>query len=76
MTFHRISQHPSVMNGQPCIAGTRLTVSRVLGAIASYPDHAELLENYPELDEQSIRQALAYAAAAVEDRVIEMADAP
>lgn len=75
MNFTRIAQDLNVMNGRPCIAGTRLTVSRVLGAIAAYPDHQELLRNYPELDDQTVRLALAYAAAAVDDRVVEMADA-
>jgi uncharacterized protein (DUF433 family) len=76
MKWDRITRDSKVMNGQPCIKGTRLTVSRVLSALAAYPDHAELFRNYPELDEEAIRQSLAYASAAVEDRVIELAETP
>lgn len=74
MGIDRIVQNPEVMIGQASIAGTRLTVSRVLGALAAYPDRKELLENYPGLDEDAIQQVLAYAAAAVDDRVFELAD--
>jgi uncharacterized protein (DUF433 family) len=73
MVFDRISRDLKVMSGQACIKGTRLTVSRVLSALAAYPDHSELLKNYPQLDEEAIRQCLGYAAAAVDDRVIEVA---
>lgn len=50
------------MNGQPCIRGTRLTVWRVLEALATYPDRAELLTEYPGLEDEDIRQAVEYAA--------------
>jgi len=46
----------------------RLTVRRVLEAIATYPSREDLLRNYPELEEEDIRQALAYAAANLEDQ--------
>jgi uncharacterized protein (DUF433 family) len=59
MVLDQITHDPSVMNGQPCIKGTRLTVSRVLSAVAAYPNRAELFQNYPELTEESLRQALA-----------------
>jgi uncharacterized protein (DUF433 family) len=60
------------MNGQPCIRGLRITVRRVLDALAAYPDRAELRREYPELEDEDIRQALAYAGSAVEDRVIDV----
>jgi uncharacterized protein (DUF433 family) len=58
------------MNGQPCVRGQRLTVRRVVEAVALYPDRAQLRVEYPELDEEDIRQALAYAAANLDDRVL------
>jgi uncharacterized protein (DUF433 family) len=61
------------MNGQPCIRGLRLTVRRVVEALATYPDRKELQREYPELEEEDIRQALAYAAANLDDRIIELA---
>jgi uncharacterized protein (DUF433 family) len=68
----RITTDPTVMNGQPCIRGMRLTVRRVLEALATYPDRDELFAEYPELDEEDIRQALAYAGASLEDSTIEL----
>ncbi|MBI3205669.1 MAG: DUF433 domain-containing protein [Myxococcales bacterium] len=62
MTFDRITVDPARMGGQPCIRGMRLTVKRVLEALAVYPNPAELKQQYPELDDEDIRQALAYAA--------------
>ena len=55
------------MNGQPCIRGMRLTVRRVVEALALYPSRDDLFRNYPELDEEDIRQVLAFAAANLED---------
>lgn len=49
-------------HGQPCIRGQRLTVRCVVEAVALYPDRAELRRQYPELDDEDIRQALAFAA--------------
>ena len=60
--FDRITIDPELMNGQPCIRGMRLTVRRVVEAVALYPDRQEMLEEYPELDNEDIRQALEFAA--------------
>ena len=67
--FDRITQDPGKLNGQPCIRHMRLTVRRVLESIAVYPDREELRREYPELDDEDIRQALEYAAANVEGQV-------
>jgi uncharacterized protein (DUF433 family) len=56
--FDRITWNPKQMNGQPCIRGMRLTVRRVVAAVAAYPDRKDLLRNYPDLEEEDIRQAL------------------
>lgn len=63
MTLERISIDPAVMNGQPCVRGTRLTVKRVLHILAEDPDRGEIRKDYPRLDEEDIRQVLRYAAA-------------
>ena len=56
------------MNGQPCVRGMRLTVRRVVEAVALYPNRDDLLRNYPELEPEDIQQALTFAAANLEDR--------
>jgi uncharacterized protein (DUF433 family) len=68
--FDRITIDLGQMNGEPCIRGLRLTVRRVLEALATYPDRAELKREYPELDDEDIRQALAFAATLLDDRVL------
>jgi uncharacterized protein (DUF433 family) len=67
----RITSDPGVLNGQPCIRGLRLTVRRVLEALAIYPDRSKLRTEYPELEDEDIRQALEYAAANLDDRIVE-----
>ncbi len=74
--FDRITSDPAKMDGQPCIRGMRLTVRRVLEALATYPDRKDLRAEYPELTDEDIRQALAYAAASLEDKVLELPQAP
>ncbi len=69
--FDRITWNPNQMNGQPCIRGMRLTVRRVVEAAAMYPDRADLFRNYPELESEDVRQALAFAAANLEDYAVD-----
>ncbi|NJL28375.1 MAG: DUF433 domain-containing protein [Thermoanaerobaculia bacterium] len=69
----RITIDPARMNGQPCIRNLRLTVRRVVELVALYPDRNELQTEFPELEDEDIRQALAYAALRIEDRVVELA---
>ena len=71
--FDRITVNPKRMNGQPCIRDLRLTVRRVIELLALYLDRKELNREFPELEDEDIRQALAYAAAHLEDRTIELA---
>ena len=65
--FDRITWNPKQMNGQPCIRGMRLTVRRVVEAVALYPDREDLFRNYPELESEEVQQALEFAAANLED---------
>jgi uncharacterized protein (DUF433 family) len=69
--FDRITWNPNQMNGQPCVRGMRLTVRRVVEAVAIYPDRQDLFRNYPELEPDDVTQALAFAAANLEDSAIE-----
>lgn len=70
--FDRITINSNRMNGEPCIRDLRLTVRRVLEVLATYPDRAELKREYPELDDEDIRQALGFAAALVDDKVVSL----
>ena len=61
--FDRITIDPDQMGGQPCVRSMRLTVRRVLQAIATYPERRELFLEYPELEEEDVKQVLEFAAA-------------
>lgn len=63
----RITLDPAVMGGKPCIRGLRVTVGTVVGLLASGHSTAEILQAYPYLEEEDIREALAYAAWRVEE---------
>ena len=71
----RVTSNPRKMNGQPCIRDLRLTVRRVLEVLATYPDREAIRSEHPELEDEDIRQALAFAAASLDDQVIELRDA-
>ena len=70
--FDRITWNANQMNGQPCIRGMRLTVRRVVEAVAIYPNRDDLFRNYPELEADDLQQALAFAAANLEDSAVEV----
>ena len=60
--FDRITINPEILNGRPCIRNMRLSVRRVVEAVALYPDWDELRQEYPELEKEDIRQGLQFAA--------------
>jgi len=66
----RITTNPEILNGQPCIRGLRLSVRRVVEAVSLYPDWEELQTEYPELEREDIRQALAFAAINLETQIL------
>jgi uncharacterized protein (DUF433 family) len=71
----RITVNPNVCLGQPTIRGMRITVGFVLKLLASKLSIPEVLEAYPELEDEDIRQALNYAAWAVSDRIVNITSA-
>lgn len=68
--FDRIAVDPDILGGKAHVRGTRISLARALEVLAQYPDRAALREDYPGLDDESIRQVLAFAAAALDGRVI------
>ena len=57
-----ITIDPQVRFGKPCIRGMRITVSDILGWLASGMTEADILADYPDLTSEDIKAALAYAA--------------
>ena len=72
----RISIDPNVCFGKPCIRGTRLWVSLLLDRIADGESEADLLADYPQLNSDDIRAAIAYGAEMSCERVIPIAGQP
>lgn len=71
--LERIKVNPEVMVGKPTIRGLRITVEQILKALAAGITHQELLEDYPELENEDIQAALLYAAELVsEEQVFEV----
>jgi uncharacterized protein (DUF433 family) len=79
MVFHefdRITADPAILGGKPVIRGMRLSVQRVLEILAQNPSWDDLRLDYPELEPEDIRQALAFAAASLGgDRVLPLSAA-
>ncbi len=68
MTFERITIDPDQMGGMPCLRDLRIPVAAVMDMVAAGMTHAEILDAYPDLEEEDIREALRFAAAAVRER--------
>jgi uncharacterized protein (DUF433 family) len=62
MYHPRIERDPKVMVGKPVIVGTRITVEHILRYLAAGDTVDRILANYPQLTEEDIRAAQAYAA--------------
>ena len=57
-----ITIEPGKRGGRPCIRNMRIAVADILGWLAAGQSHQEIFEDFPELTEEDIRAALAYAA--------------
>lgn len=68
MNFTRITINPKQMGGVPCIRGLRIPVATIVGMIADGMTETEILRTYPDLEPEDIREALRYAAEAVQER--------
>jgi uncharacterized protein (DUF433 family) len=62
MEHARIAADPAVMMGKPCIRGTRITVELILRKLGAGRSFADVLDAHPQLREQDLRAALAFAA--------------
>jgi uncharacterized protein (DUF433 family) len=67
--FDRITFNTHVMRGRACIRGMRVTVSLIINLVANGMSDEEIVEAYPYLERDDIRQALQYAAWLAEDSV-------
>ena len=73
VAYERITIDPAKMTGLPCIRDTRVTVSAVLGQLATGRSTEQILADYPYLERADILAALEFAAAAVQERELPLA---
>jgi uncharacterized protein (DUF433 family) len=68
MAFERITVDPGQMGGVPCVRGLRIPVATIVGMVADGMTPEEILDAYPDLEREDIRESLRYAAEAVRER--------
>ena len=68
MEFQRITVDPRQMGGVPCLRRLRIPVATVVGMVADGMSEDDILQAYPDLEREDIREALRYAAAALQER--------
>jgi uncharacterized protein (DUF433 family) len=61
----RIASKPETFGGKPVVRGLRVPVELILSLLSQGASHAEILDDYPDLEEQDILACLAYARAVI-----------
>jgi uncharacterized protein (DUF433 family) len=67
--FERITQNPNILAGRAAIRGLRISVAHIVNLVANGMTAAEVIAELPDLEEEDVRQALAYAATLAKDEV-------
>ena len=67
--FNRITFNSQILSGRACIRKMRMSVAQVVNLVAYGMSPAEIIEEYPELEAEDIRQALEYAAALANEEI-------
>ena len=65
----RVTVDPDLHHGEACIRGTRVPVATIIGSLADGLVPAEIRQAFPQLKDEDIRAALAYAAEALHTEV-------
>ncbi len=63
---YRITSNPEILGGKPIIKGTRISIDFILELIAAGMTAKKIIKEYPQLEEDDIRAAAAYAAKTLE----------
>ena len=70
MNLDRITINPEICFGKPTIRGSRFPISQIVDLVAAGNTFEQILNDFPYLEEEDIRQALAYASALVKSTEI------
>jgi uncharacterized protein (DUF433 family) len=71
--LERITVEPGKCGGRPCIRGLRMRVTDILGMLADGATHEEILKDFPYLEPDDIRAALAFAARQTDHAILHAA---
>src|SRR5438046_10722417 len=71
--LERITVEANKCGGRPCIRGLRIRVTDILGMLAEGVSHEEILRDFPYLQPDDIKAALAYAARQSDHAVLQTA---
>ena len=66
----RITINPEQCGGRPCIRGMRIRVVDILDLLLAGMTHQQILEDYPDLEEDDIKAALQYARGKIDHPVL------
>lgn len=72
MTMDRITFNPKVLGGRATIRGLRISVSHIVNLVANGMSIDQILSEFPDLEEEDIREGLRYAARLADDQVLPM----
>ena len=61
---------PEIHHGEPCIKGTRISVTMIIGSLADGMSFDEIRSEYPQLVNEDIYAALAYAADVMHQEIV------
>ena len=70
MAFERIQVDPRKMGGEPIIRDLRMPVATIVNMVADGRTTEQILNDFPELEVEDVRQALRFAATAVTERQV------
>jgi uncharacterized protein (DUF433 family) len=62
--IERVVLDSQICGGKPCVRGTRIPVAVILDGLAEGLAPHDLIDHYPQLTEDDIHAALAYAPSA------------
>lgn len=65
-----ITINPDIHHGDPCIKGTRIPVTTIVGSLADGMSTQDVIDAFPQLAPEDVQAALAYAADVMRQDII------
>jgi uncharacterized protein (DUF433 family) len=73
--FPRVTVSADQMGGVPCVRGLRVPIATIVGMVADEMSDQEILDAYPDLEREDIRESLRYAAEVLRERTLPLVTA-